>query len=190
MPMAAMPLVFAAQQAAEGVIWLGSTRHWPSYSVMLAANTFVLIALAFWPFWSPLAIGLMERMRRRRRLIFALLPVGLGLGIWSALSIFAQPYAPSIVHDSICYISDTPYPMIIFPIYVLCTIAPLLISSDSRIRLLGGILGMGLIVSLGFFYETFISVWCFFAAAASIGIFNILERNAAKPLSTEQATQA
>ncbi len=80
--------------------------------------------------------------------------------------------------------------MIVLPLYVLCTIAPFLVSSDFRVRLLGGILGIGLIVSVGFFYETFISVWCFFAAAASVGILNILERNAVKHLSAEQAAGA
>src|SRR5262249_18220295 len=50
LPLAAVPLAFAVQQASEGVVWLalgsgdaGLTRA--------ASLVFLFFALAFWPFW-------------------------------------------------------------------------------------------------------------------------------------------
>ena len=170
-PIAVMPLVFAAQQAAEGAIWLGFAHAWPASVMMIAANFFVLIALAFWPMWSPLAVGLTEKLPEHRLAIFALLPIGLVLAAYATRDIFEHPYAASVVNHSICYISRGSYPFTAVPFYALCTVAPLFLSSRPLLRKLGGVLALGMIVSFAFFYTNFVSVWCFFAAAASIGIF-------------------
>lgn len=170
-PIAAIPLVFAAQQAAEGILWLGFAHAWPTSVMLFAANFFVLIALAFWPIWSPLALGVMEKLPSRRLAIFAVLPVGLVLAAFSARNIFENPYAASVAHHSICYISRGAYPVAGVPIYMLCTVAPLFLSSNSLLRKLGGVLTIGMVVSLAFFYVSFVSVWCFFAAGSSIGVY-------------------
>ena len=170
-PIAMIPLDFAAQQVAEGMLWLGFVHAWPAYAMLFIANFFVLIALAFWPMWSPLAVGLAERVPARRRAILALLPVGLVLAGYSAWNLVENPYAASVVHHSICYISRWPYPAAVVPVYMLCTVAPLFLSSDSFLRKLGGVLTIGAVVSFAIFYTSFVSVWCFFAAAASIGIY-------------------
>lgn len=170
-PIAAMPMIFAVQQAAEGVLWLGFARDLPASQMMLAANLFVLIALAFWPAWSPMAIGLIEKLPARRLMIFALLPVGLFLAGYATRGIFEHPYAASVVGHSICYTSGGSYSLNAVPFYIFCTIAPLFLSSNSLLRKLGGVLMVGLVVSAALFYESFVSVWCFFAAAASVGIY-------------------
>jgi hypothetical protein len=53
-------------------------------------------------------------------------------------------------------------------LYAGCTTAPMLLSSHRALFVLGVILVLGLAASLFFFYEALVSVWCFFAAAASI----------------------
>ena len=187
-PMAAIPLVFAAQQTAEGLLWLGFAGHWSAPMMTLAANIFILIALAFWPIWSPLAVGLMEKRPKRRFWIFALLPVGLSLGCYSALSVFVHPYTASVVNRSICYISPSPYPTIAIPFYVLCVVGSLFFSSHPVVRRLGSLVAIGLSVSVVFFYEGFVSVWCFFAAAASVGIYALFHRKPVTSSATAQTT--
>ena len=170
-PIAAMPLVFAAQQAAEGALWLGFSHSWSASTMLFAANFFVLIALAFWPIWSPLALGSIELERWRRGAMLALLPVGLALAAYSTRSVLEYPFAASVVRHSLCYISRETYPTAAVPAYMLCTIAPWFLSSESPLRKVGGITAIGAAASLAFFYASFVSVWCFFAAAASIGIY-------------------
>ena len=48
------------------------------------------------------------------------------------------------------------------------------------LRLLGAIVGVGLAIAAGFFYMAFVSVWCFFAAAASGLIYFHFYRRAAR----------
>lgn len=188
-PVAAIPLVFAAQQAAEGILWLGFAHAWPASVMLFAANFFVLIALAFWPVWSPLAVGLIEKLPGRRFAMFAFLPAGLVLAVYSARNIFENPYAASVVHHSICYISRGPYPAAGVPVYMLCTLAPLFLSSDSFLRKLGGVLAIGAVISLIFFYVSFVSVWCFFATAASIGIYVFFHQRQKTVLATVRAAR-
>lgn len=189
-PIAMFPLVFAVQQAAEGALWLGFAHAWPASVMLFAANFFVLIALAFWPIWSPLALGLMEKSPGRRLAIFALLPAGLILAVYSLRNIFENPYAASLAHHSICYISRGAYPVAGVPVYLLCTVAPLFLSSDSFFRKWGSVLTIGMAVSFAFFYVSFVSVWCFFAAAASIGIYAFFHQRHLEALPGERAAQS
>jgi len=45
-----------------------------------------------------------------------------------------------------------------------------LLSSQRNVVVLGAIVVAGLIVAYAFYWEAFVSVWCFFAAAASAAI--------------------
>lgn len=170
-PLACVPLLFGAQQAVEGGLWLG-LRTDPKNSTNLALTAvFTGIALVLWPVMAPLAVGLAERERRPRRLMYALIPLSLVLAVYSALLLISHPYAPTIVNASICYISGTPYPVWGLVAYVLCTCLPPLLSSDRFLRAGGIAIVVGIAVSSIFYYEGFFSVWCFFAALASVAIF-------------------
>src|SRR3954463_13957598 len=61
LPFAAIPLLFAVQQAAEGVFWLTL----PEGGSPLAGYTFLVFAQVLWPTWVPLAILLLARDRAR-----------------------------------------------------------------------------------------------------------------------------
>jgi hypothetical protein len=52
-------------------------------------------------------------------------------------------------------------------IYLFCTCLPPLISSSRTLNLFGVIVAAGLGIAILAFYESFVSVWCFFAALAS-----------------------
>lgn len=69
---AAIPLVFAAQQAAEGVVWL--TIEGSAHPVLhrLAVIAFLGFALIVWPIWLPSSLQLIERRLERRRVLTAL----------------------------------------------------------------------------------------------------------------------
>jgi hypothetical protein len=189
-PLAVIPLIFAAQQAIEGALWL-ELRPGPGGPASLAlAAAFAGIALVLWPAWVPLAVGLSERKKSARLLICALIPVGIILAGYSALLIVRHPYAPSIVNASICYINSAPYPTGGLLAYVICTCLPPLLSSDKFLRATGIAIVIGMAVSAAFFYEGFFSVWCFFAALSSVTIFASLQSRSAAGLTSGAALRA
>jgi small-conductance mechanosensitive channel len=47
---------------------------------------------------------------------------------------------------------------------------PLLMSSQRTVVVLGATVLVGLVVAYALYWEAFVSVWCFFAAAASVAI--------------------
>ena len=55
-------------------------------------------------------------------------------------------------------------------VYLAATGLPLLLSSQRTVVVLGAIILAGLIVAYALYWEAFISVWCFFAAIASVAI--------------------
>lgn len=170
-PLASFPLLFGAQQAIEGALWLGLRSDPASPANRMLAAAFTAIALVLWPVFGPLAVGLAERKTTTRRLIYLLVPVGAILAAYSAFLMLRHPYMPTIVNASICYISGVPFSKSAMAAYVACTCLPPLLSTDRFVRVAGIAITAGLIVSATFFYEGFFSVWCFFAALASVAIF-------------------
>ena len=175
-PLASFPLIFGAQQAIEGALWLGLRADPAGPQNQVLAAAFTAIALVLWPAFAPLAVGLAERKRTARLLIYALIPVGILLAGYSAFLMTRHRYVPTIVNASICYISGTSYPVGGFMAYALCTCLPPLLSSDKFVRAAGIAIVTGLAVSSIFYYKGFFSVWCFFVALASVTMLGSFQR--------------
>ena len=63
---AALPLLFGAQQAAEGVVWL--TMGDPAQATMhqLGVSAFLGFAFVIWPAYAPMSLYVAERDPRHR----------------------------------------------------------------------------------------------------------------------------
>ncbi len=166
-PLAGAPLVFALQQMLEGALWLALPHGAMSVLALCLANGFVVCAVVVWPLFAPLAAGLVEPDPWRRRAIWCLMPVGLAFALYSSADIAAHPYHAVISYESLCYINNSPYPVYAIAVYFVATCGGFLLSSHSALRVFGLIVVVGLIVSEAFFVTDLVSVWCFFAAAAS-----------------------
>jgi hypothetical protein len=66
-------------------------------------------------------------------------------------------------------------------LYLVCTCAPLLLSSSGTIRRFGALVAGGFVVSATVYFTTYISVWCFFAAAGSGLLYFYFRRAAPNP---------
>jgi hypothetical protein len=163
-PLAAVPLVFALQQGIEGMLWRTVPVGHQAGSVL--ATSFAVLALIVWPLFIPLAVGLAEKARKRRRLILALMGPGLGVAGYSILDIRAHPYMAWPAPHSLVYINDSPFPWPLMLAYLAAVCAPPLLSSSPAIRWFGIVVTFGLAITLGFFFVSLVSVWCFFAAIA------------------------
>lgn len=168
---AATPLVFAAQQATEGAVWLtmGSATHETLHQVTIYAYLFC--ALVLWPTWLPWSLRLAERAPGRRRPLTAIAIVG---ALFSACALYTLVHGkPSVgmAGHSLSYHfgggGAFPLPLLYFLAYALPTVVPLFVSTVRLSRTIG----TWLIVSLGATVliqrHALTSVWCFFASILS-----------------------
>lgn len=166
-PLGSIPFVFAAQQAIEGGLWLTLDHVWPASLKPVLANGFAGIALIGWPLLAPFALLLVEESRPRRAMMAGLLVIGAGIAAYSVRDIFNHPYVAQAVGNSLCYVNNSPFPPVLFASYALATCGPALISSHRWLRAFGALVVCGALLSAAFYFVAFLSVWCFFAAAAS-----------------------
>jgi hypothetical protein len=169
--LAATPLLFAVQQAAEGVVWWtiddpdGSTLHLASVAVFLG------FALVVYPTWSPLALFLPERDPRRRKVLGGLLAFGACVSIYAAALLIQQRPVARVANHSITYDYDKVGSALVLalylPGYVIPTVVPFFVSTMKHAKLMGGVLVLGLCATFVIKRQALTSVWCFFAAVMS-----------------------
>ncbi len=176
LPLAAIPLFFAAQQAAEGLLWV--TLPLAPESAVSSALTwlFLLFAKVFWPLYVPLAVLLVETHRMRRRILAVCCAAGAGVALFFLWSILSNVHSAHILGGHVVYSSTPHLPESVRLAYLVTTgVAPML-SSHRAVQLLGLIVTAGSLVTYVFYWDAFVSVWCFFAAAGSVVLLVHFER--------------
>jgi hypothetical protein len=169
--LAAFPALFALQQLTEGFLWLDLAAPTPGAWHGFLVHAFQGYAEVFWPIFAPLAIFLLEREAWRRRLILVCVAIGAALSAYLLAKMIAHPYAASVGDGHIVYRNDAHYPTGIEVPYVLATTVPLLLSSHRAVQILGAVIMVGFAVAWVSFHHAYISVWCFFAAIASVLVY-------------------
>jgi hypothetical protein len=176
LPIAAFPILFAAQQFVEGLLWLELARPVPGTCRPVLVHAFLGYAEIFWPVFAPLAVWLIEPARWRRGLILGCLAVGVALSAYLLVKMIGSPYTASAGSGHIAYTNDTTYPTGIEVPYVFATTIALLLSSHRMIQLVGLVILGGFAVAYVSYHDAYISVWCFFAAVASVLIYLFVRR--------------
>jgi hypothetical protein len=174
--LAAIPLLFAAHQLAEGVHWLALAGHAPPSWQAPAMYGFLIVGEAVWPFWVPLSILAFEDQAKRRTVLRVILALGAAVALARLLGMALWPVSARVVDLHIQYQLDQP-PLLRLPsdiAYPIVVLLPLFVATNRMVRWLGAAVLLSLVVSKIFYYETFISVWCFFAALISALIVVIL----------------
>lgn len=188
--MALIPLLFAMQQAAEGVVWLTIGRPAEALLFSSAVNAFLGFALVIWPTWLPVSLLMMEKDPRRRRLIQAVVWIGVAVSICGVLVLVLRPPAVAISEHSIAY----DYPQIgnrvlevgYFLLYLVPAVIPAFLSKMRTAHWIGGVLLVSLILTIIVRVEALTSVWCFFATALSCLIVLSTHRRQRIPMAVAQ----
>ncbi|HKJ24375.1 MAG TPA: DUF6629 family protein [Myxococcota bacterium] len=163
-PLAAIPVIFAVQQFFEGVVWVG-VAHEQATIVAVFSYVFSFFALFLWPIYTPLAVLRVESHPRRRRILEALVVVGICAAVAICGFMTHSPLETHVMRGHLCYHLDgLPYELI--GLYFVAVSAPCF-SSHGWLRAFGAALMAALAVSLGMYEIEFVSVWCFFAAVMS-----------------------
>ena len=176
LPLAASPLIFALQQAIEGLLWL--TLEPTANAAISTPLTYLYLGLAevFWPLFVPVAVLVAEPHHIRRRLISLLMVAGTLVAAFLLYFIVTQPHQAIILDGHIVYATEQPSPWAISILYLAATTLPILLSSHRTLVVLGLLVLVGCITAYVFYWQAFLSTWCFFAAAGSGVIFFHFQR--------------
>ena len=175
LPLAAAPVFFGLQQVIEGLLWLNlpTAPHGAISNALVMV--FLVFAQVFWPTFAPLAALCIEPLERRRRLMLPWLALGVGVSAYLLFGLLTRSPGGQITDDHIVYVTRQPYARIIEAAYLAAIALPLMMSSRRSVVVLGAVVLVGCAVAYEFYLEAFQSVWCFFAAAASVVILGHFE---------------
>jgi len=173
---ASIPLIFSVQQITEGFLWLALSN--PIYASLqqVTTYTFLLIAQIVWPIWVPLAILLAEKEDKRKTIQKLLVIVGVLLSSYMAYCLFSYNVQAKIIGYHISYEQNYPLALTLAGgvFYFIATIVPPFFSTIKRMWLLGVAILISYIITIAFYQNYFVSVWCFFASVISILVFVIM----------------
>lgn len=175
-PLACVPLLFAAQQLIEGVLWLilpsqGATPF--SQGLTQAYAAFIGIV---WPVLIPLSIGLVEPSLKRRRLIEIVLLIGVVVAAYTLAILLRYGVSVHIANQCLVYQNPLGGGLLIDATYLIATCAAFFISSHMSVKWMGAANVAGFIVAYTFYHLNYPSVWCFFAALMSALIYLYFRR--------------
>lgn len=181
--LAFIPLLLAIQQFSEGVLWLTLGNETPLYTIIagFAKISFLIFAFLVWPIWIPLALIKAESESWRKKVLFFLLAAGVLFDLTTLYylitnwSLAGTPV--KIVQHSIHYIMPVGEFSIATILYLASTVFAPLVSSLYWIWIFGIANLIGFTIADYFYNVTFISVWCFFAAWVSFGVYFVICKN-------------
>ena len=176
LPLASLPLIFAAQQAIEGCLWLQLPVDPAGPTSSILTLLFLLYAKVFWPAFAPVVAFLIEPEPRRRQLMTICIAIGAAVAAYCLWSIVTYPHEAIIRAGHIVYSGEPTPPVVIGILYLVATSITPLLSSHRAVVLLGVIVLAGSLFAYFMYWQAFASVWCFFAAAGSVVILVHFER--------------
>jgi hypothetical protein len=191
-PLAAIPLLFAAQQACEGALWMTLERTPFHVGGTPLARAFLFFALFVWPAWVPLSLFLVEDDRTKKRIFAALGAGGASLGLWLIGCATLRDANACVAFGNLYYWVqvDAPLKHAVPFVYVAFVAAPLALSSLRGTTLLAIATIASCALSAAMSRAGFVSVWCFFAAALSgvVGLVVVQNRHAPTGTDGERST--
>lgn len=168
LPLASLPIVFAAHQLIESFVWLGTDGE-VSHGVFQAATfAYLAIAQVLLPALVPVAMWLVEPRADRRRLMLGTAAFGVGTAAWFAWSLLTHDVGAHPANHAMVYDTDTHIGPWITATYVIATCGSVLLSSRRYLFAFGVANVVGLSLAALVRYEAVTSVWCVYAAFASV----------------------
>lgn len=180
---ASLPTMFAVHQFIEGFVWLGLDGILSPTVTHNMGAAFVLFAQGLLPFLLPMSVLLFEPdvKDRRRMLPFTILGGATTLYILWALT--AYPLLVYVKGNSIVYINPGTNNTFLAVLYVIVTCGSLFFSKVRAMVLFGAANLTILLTVMAVKRYAFTSLWCAYAAVASIIILAYFWKSSAhRPL--------
>jgi hypothetical protein len=165
---ASLPTLFAIHQFTEGFVWLGLDGVLSPAVTHAMAAAFMLYAQGLLPFLLPLSVLLFEADAKSRRRMLLFLVVGCLTALYILWALIAYPTQTFIKANTIVYINPATNNTAVAVLYVIATCGSLLFSKVKDMVIFGFANLAILLVVMAVKRYAFTSLWCAYAAVASV----------------------
>ena len=165
---AALPLLFAIHQFIEGFVWLGLDGILSPAVAHDMGAAFMLYAQGLLPFLLPLSIVLFEPDGNSRRRMLPFLVLGGATTLYILWALTAFPLQLYVKGNSIVYINQATNNIVVAVVYVIATCGSLFFSKIKMMVAFDAANLAIVLIVMGIKRYAFTSVWCAYAAVASV----------------------
>ncbi|HEU4636990.1 MAG TPA: DUF6629 family protein [Edaphobacter sp.] len=165
---ASLPTLFAIHQFIEGFVWLGLEGALSPGVTHKMGAAFMLYAQGLLPFVIPLSVLLFEPNRKSRERMAPFLVLGTATTLYMLWALIAYPTQIFVRNHSIVYINDGTNNNLLAVLYVIATCGSLFFSKVRDMVIFGAANLAILLVVMAVKRYAFTSLWCAYAAAASV----------------------
>lgn len=171
-----IPLLFAVQQFAEGILWIILPGSNYLHLERVCTAVFLVTAQVIWPVWIPLSILLIEKNALLRKMLAFLTGIGFLVSLFFAWCFITYGAVARIGGHHICY--QQTYPIIFNEIegylYVIVVLFPPFLTRFKRLWIMGSAIFISYLITKIYYDNYLISVWCFFASMISLMVYWVL----------------
>jgi hypothetical protein len=165
---AALPTLFAIHQFIEGFVWLGLDGVLSPVVTHNMGAAFVLYAQGLLPFLLPLSVLLFAPDVKSRRRMTPFLVIGTGTALYMLWALVAYPLQIFVRGNSIVYINQGTNNTTLAVLYVIATCGALFFSKVRDMVIFGTANLTILLAVMAVKRYAFTSLWCTYAAIASV----------------------
>ena len=174
---AALPTLFALHQFIEGFVWLGLDGILSPAVAHDMGAAFMLYAQGLLPFLLPLSVFLFESDRKSRGRMLPFLVLGGATTLYILWALTAFPLQLYVKGNSIVYINQATNNIAVAVLYVIATCGSLFFSKIRMMVIFGAANLAILLAVMEFKRYAFTSLWCAYAAVASVIILTYFWRS-------------
>jgi hypothetical protein len=175
---ASLPTLFAVHQFMEGFVWLGLDGVLSPRVTNNMGAAFVLYAQGLLPFVIPMSVVLFEPTVKARKRMLPFLALGTATALYMLWALVAFPLHIYVEKNSIVYINDGTNNTWLAVLYVISTCGTLFFSKVRDMVTFGAVNLAILLVVFAVKRYAFTSLWCAYAAVASVIILAYFWRSA------------
>jgi hypothetical protein len=165
---ASLPTLFAVHQFIEGFVWLGLDGTLSSTVTHNMGAAYMLYAQGLLPFLLPLGVVFFEPDGWARRRMLPFLAIGVLTGLYMLWALTAYPTQIYVKENSIVYINQGTNHTTLAIFYLIATCGSLFFSKVRAMIIFGTANLAILLVVTAVKRYAFTSVWCAYAALASL----------------------
>jgi hypothetical protein len=165
---ASLPLLFAIHQFTEGFVWLGFDGILSMKTARIMGAAFMLYAQGLLPFLLPLSVWLFERTAKRRQRMVPFLVIGGATTLYILWALTAYSFDVFVRGNSLDYVNPATNHTVVGVAYVIATCGSLFFSEVRDMVVFGWANLIILLTVMAVKRYAFTSLWCAYAAVASV----------------------
>lgn len=174
---ASLPTLFAVHQFTEGFVWLGLDGTFSPAVTHNMGAAFMLYAQGLLPFLLPLSVFLFEPTAKARQRMLPFLVLGTATALYILWALTAFPTQIYVKGNSIVYINQATNNLAVAVLYVIATCGSLFFSKIKPMIIFGVANLAILLIVMEVRRYAFTSLWCAYAAVASVIILAYFRRS-------------